>query len=106
MNMTENQFDDFKIPEEKKQQIAEELIDEQLGDEANDDDIPDIHFDLSVTPSDPTLELLAMKLASNDLIVPFYQRKFVWKIEQASRLIESFLIGLPVPQVFFYVNDE
>lgn len=104
--MTDDQYEDFQIPESKKQQIAEELIDDQLVDEDFDDDIPDIHFDLSVTPSDPTLELLAMKLDSEDLIVPFYQRKFVWKIEQASRLIESFLIGLPVPQVFFYVNDE
>lgn len=106
VGMTEDQYEDFRIPEIKKQQIAEELIDEQLVDEDCGDDIPDIHFDLSVTPSDPTLELLAMKLDSEDLIVPFYQRKFVWKIEQASRLIESFLIGLPVPQVFFYVNDE
>ena len=104
--MTDDQYEDFQIPESKKQQIAEELIDDQLVDEDFDDDIPDIHFDLSVTPSDPTLELLAMKLDSEDLIIPFYQRKFVWKIEQASRLIESFLIGLPVPQVFFYVNDE
>ena len=104
--MTNDQYEDFQIPEIKKQQIAEELIDEQLVDEDGSDEIPDVHFDLSVTPSDPTLELLAMKLNSEELIVPFYQRKFVWKIEQASRLIESFLIGLPVPQVFFYVNDE
>jgi hypothetical protein len=41
-----------------------------------------------------------------DIIIPFYQRLFVWKIEQASKLIESFLMGLPVPQVFLYVNDE
>jgi uncharacterized protein with ParB-like and HNH nuclease domain len=28
------------------------------------------------------------------------------EIEQASRLIESFLMGLPVPQVFLYVNAD
>lgn len=69
------------------------------------DEIPFVEFDISVSPSDPTLENLAQKIASGDMIVPFYQRRYVWKIEQASRLIESFLMGLPVPQVFLYIND-
>jgi uncharacterized protein with ParB-like and HNH nuclease domain len=30
----------------------------------------------------------------------------VWTIKQASLLIESFLLGLPVPQVFLYVDDD
>lgn len=70
------------------------------------DDVPFVEFDISVSPSDPSLELLANQVVRGDIIVPFYQRKYVWKIEQASRLIESFLMGLPVPQVFLYVNSE
>lgn len=70
------------------------------------DEAPYVEFDISVSPSDPTLENLVQKLNSGDMIVPFYQRRFVWKIEQASKLIESFLMGLPVPQVFLYVNDQ
>ncbi|MDZ4285337.1 MAG: DUF262 domain-containing protein, partial [Candidatus Sungbacteria bacterium] len=31
-----------------------------------------------------------------------FQRKYVWPIKKASKLIESFLLGLPVPQVFLY----
>jgi uncharacterized protein with ParB-like and HNH nuclease domain len=81
--------------------VADELM---LEEEV--DDSPFVEFDISVSPADPTLELLANKVAQGDIIVPFYQRKYVWKIEQASRLIESFLMGLPVPQVFLYVNDE
>lgn len=104
--MTDNQFDDYQIPEEKLQTIAEDVIDEQLVDEDYEDEIPDVQFDLAVTPSDPPLGVLVKQIDDGDLIVPFYQRKYVWKIEQASRLVESFLIGLPVPQVFFYVNDE
>ena len=104
--MTENQFQDYQIPDEKLQTIAEDLIDDQLVEEDCEDEIPDVQFDLAVTPSDPPLGVLAQQIDDGDLIVPFYQRKYVWKIEQASRLVESFLIGLPVPQVFFYVNDE
>ena len=79
---------------------------DELVTEDETDETPFVEFDISVAPSDPTLELLSNKFLSGDIIVPFYQRKFVWKIEQASRLIESFLMGLPVPQVFLYVNDE
>ncbi|MCB1680957.1 MAG: DUF262 domain-containing protein [Rhodospirillales bacterium] len=79
---------------------------EDLEIEEEIDETPYVEFDISVSPSDPTLELLAQQLDNDDIIIPFYQRKYVWKIEQASKLIESFLMGLPVPQVFFYVNNE
>jgi uncharacterized protein DUF262 len=79
---------------------------EELETEEEIDEAPYVEFDISVAPSDPSLELLVKQLATNDIIVPFYQRKFVWTIEQASKLIESFLMGLPVPQIFLYVNDE
>ncbi|HRN44847.1 MAG TPA: DUF262 domain-containing protein, partial [Flavobacterium sp.] len=95
--MIEDQYENFQNPLNS----VETEIDSQLTEED-----ADVQFDLVVTPSDPPLEVLARQLQDGDLIVPFYQRKYVWKIEQASRLIESFLIGLPVPQVFFYVNDE
>lgn len=77
-----------------------------LETEVEADDTPYVEFDLSVSPADPPLEMLANQVENGDLIIPFYQRKFVWRIEQASKLIESFLMGLPVPQIFLYVNDE
>jgi uncharacterized protein with ParB-like and HNH nuclease domain len=82
------------------------IEEEDLQTEEEIDDAPFVEFDIIASPSDPTLELLSEKVKVGDIIVPFYQRKYVWKIEQASRLIESFLMGLPVPQVFLYVNDE
>lgn len=36
---------------------------------------------------------------------PFYQRRPRWEKERQSRLIESFLINLPVPPVFLYEQD-
>ena len=79
---------------------------DELEIEPETDESPYVEYDISVSPSDPTLELLAQQIGRDDIIIPFYQRKFVWKIEQASKLIESFLMGLPVPQVFLYVNSE
>lgn len=86
--------------------MAEDAEFEEVKTEIEEDDSPFVEFDISVSPSDPTLELLASQVERGDIIIPFYQRRFVWKIEQASKLIESFLMGLPVPQVFLYVNDE
>ena len=79
---------------------------EDLETELEQDETPYVEFDISVSPSDPTLELLSNQLNNEDIIIPFYQRKYVWKIEQASKLVESFLMGLPVPQIFMYVNND
>ncbi len=79
---------------------------DDLQTEEENDEAPFVEFDISVSPADPTLEVLANKVVQGEIIVPFYQRKYVWKIEQASKLIESFLMGLPVPQVFLYVNPN
>ncbi len=53
-------------------------------------------------PADFTLRVLYEKWRDEELIVPKFQRKFVWTASQASRLIESFLMGLPVPEIFLY----
>ena len=73
----------------------------------NDDtETSTVEFNIVVTSSDWTLELLTSKFESDDIIIPNYQRKFVWDIRRASMLIESFAIGLPVPQVFFFENSD
>lgn len=86
--------------------MATAIDSDDLQVEEEGDEVPFVEFDISVSPSDLTLELLATQIDRGDIIIPFYQRKYVWKIEQASRLVESFLMGLPVPQVFLYVNED
>jgi len=78
--------------------------------EIKDDDDADeqslIEYDITTYPSDFTLSVLKDMWRNEDIIIPDYQRGFVWSIEQSSLLIESFLIGLPVPPVFFYFDEE
>jgi hypothetical protein len=38
--------------------------------------------------------------------VPEYQRNLAWNDEQKSQFIESLLVGLPIPFMFFYQTDE
>jgi uncharacterized protein with ParB-like and HNH nuclease domain len=65
-----------------------------------------VRYDIASYPSDLTLSVIAEMHERGDIIIPEFQRNFVWSINQSSLLVESFLIGLPVPQVFFYVDDE
>ena len=40
------------------------------------------------------------------ILDPEWQREFVWDKKRSSRLIESFLIDLPIPVIYLAVNDE
>ncbi len=61
-------------------------------------------YEIATYPADFTLEVLQTKWAAGDLVIPAFQRKFVWSHAQASKLIESFLVGLPVPAIFLYTE--
>jgi len=55
--------------------------------------------------ADYPVDSLVPRLEKEVLFVPAFQRKFVWTLRQASRFIESLLLGLPVPGVFL-ARDE
>lgn len=84
------------MKEEEDLQVDEEISEDEAF----------IHYDIASYPSDLTLSGIEQLWVNKDIVIPDFQRKFVWNIKQASLLIESFLIGLPVPQVFFYVDDD
>lgn len=43
---------------------------------------------------------------TQDLKIPFFQRKFVWTLRQASLFIESLLSNLPIPALMFYKDSN
>jgi hypothetical protein len=49
-----------------------------------------------------TVELLAAKMQKGDFVVPSYQREYTWEPERKSRFIESLIVGLPIPFLFFW----
>ena len=51
-------------------------------------------------------ELLNLHNDKEIIIRPEYQRLFRWSNEQRSRLIESILLGLPIPPIFLIENDD
>lgn len=79
---------------------------EYLESEKMDDESGNVEFEVSTHPADYTLEVLYNQWKRDKIIIPDFQRNYVWSMNQASRLIESFLMGLPVPAIFLYVGSE
>jgi hypothetical protein len=59
-------------------------------------------YDLVSTPNDFNVLTIKSFLESGAVKIPRYQRNYVWDRARASKLIESLILGLPVPQVFLY----
>jgi len=51
-------------------------------------------------------ELLNLHNAHEIVIRPEYQRLFRWSNEQRSRLIESIILGLPIPPIFLIEDND
>jgi hypothetical protein len=50
--------------------------------------------------ADFPVDLLVKRMEQGDFIIPGFQREYVWKEMEASRFIESLLIGLPTAALF------
>lgn len=53
-----------------------------------------------------SVELLAKKMKDGEFEIPPYQRADTWEDERKSRFIESLLMGLPIPFLFFWEKQE
>ena len=53
-----------------------------------------------------SVELLASKMHNGDFEIPSYQREDTWEDERKSRFVESLLMGLPIPFLFFWEKPE
>ena len=91
----------------KKGQNMAELEEElQVEPDETFEDEALVEYDIATYPSDFTLAGINTMWEAEEITIPDFQREFVWTIQQSSLLIESFLLGLPVPPVFFYIDDQ
>lgn len=66
------------------------------------EDISFTEYDISASPNDFNIKTLFDFIGSGVVKIPGFQRNYVWDIKRASKLIESIIIGIPVPQIFLY----
>lgn len=59
-------------------------------------------YDITSSPNDFNVLTLFSFIESGAVKIPGFQRNFVWDRVRASKLIESLIMGIPVPQLFLY----
>jgi hypothetical protein len=76
---------------------SDERIEDDLGDESTV-----IPFIYSITSygADYPVDGVVRRIKDGDIAIPDFQRSYVWNINEASRFVESLLLGLPVPGIF------
>lgn len=99
------------MPTEREELLEElaslpDLESDDAADESNSDDVPVVHYDITSYGIDFDVEGLVKRLQRENIIIPDYQRKFVWKLPESSRFIESLLLGLPVPGIFLAQESD
>lgn len=66
----------------------------------------DIQKEVITQPIDYNLKSLVDLIKSETInLDPFYQRRFRWDISRQSKLIESFLMNVPIPPIFLNEDD-
>jgi hypothetical protein len=90
------------------QTIESESQDELVDGETSSEDeiVPTVSYDVTSYGSDPEVEVLVNRLRRGDILIPPFQRDYVWRQPEASKFIESLLLGLPVPGVFFATDPN
>jgi uncharacterized protein with ParB-like and HNH nuclease domain len=73
---------------------------------ADDDDLQIDEYDLTATPNDFNVLTIFNFIQSGAVKIPGFQRNYVWDIKRASKLVESLILGLPVPQLFLYEESR
>ena len=63
-------------------------------------------YSISSFGADFLVDGLIKRLDEDDIFIPDFQRQFVWTLPQASRFIESILLGLPIPGIFLYREED
>ena len=84
-----------------EQDTRQNGVDDSIKDEAaSDDTVAPVRYDIASFGVDYDVEGLVRRLNRGDVLIPSFQRAYIWKLPEASRFIESLLLGLPIPGIF------
>ena len=89
--------------EAEMNRVPEEM---EVLEEENETSPAPMIYGVSSYGADYTIEVVVSRMRSGLFCAPDLQRNYVWTRSQASRLIESLLLGLPIPGVFLAKDTE
>lgn len=79
---------------------------QHLKEEENDFYSDDDLFKISSWGADLSFRELIDRYKDDELVKPELQRKYVWDKTEASRFVDSLLLGLPVPSIFLAKTQD
>ncbi|NJN67633.1 MAG: DUF262 domain-containing protein [Chloroflexaceae bacterium] len=90
----------------RQQQVSLDFdeVDEIEHEFDNGSSVP-LKYLISSYGADYTADGLVKRISQGAIVIPPFQRNYVWDILRASRFVESLLLGLPVPGIFL-VRDQ
>lgn len=95
----------YKKLKEKKIEIKDEETEEKIGEILNEIEILEtenepLQYEIKHWVSNRSFGELIDMYNEGEILKPEMQRKFVWDTLKSSRLIESIIMGLPIPPLF------
>lgn len=82
-------------------------FDNDFEEDNNLNDSPIERYQINTFTQDRAIETLLKWYKNNKLILPEFQRDYVWTYSNSCRLIESILLNLPLPNIFlFKIKDK
>ncbi len=78
----------------------------EIVDDSADESVAFDEYFISSYGLDFDVEGIVRRYQRGDIEVPGFQRGYIWTKPQASRFVESLLLGLPVPGIFLYREDD
>ncbi|MBD0864324.1 MAG: DUF262 domain-containing protein [Rhodobacteraceae bacterium] len=88
---------DIRESEDKK------LEADDAGEEISDEGVD---YKVNTYGADYPVDALVKRFDDGRIFSPEFQRNYVWSLPQASKFIESILLGLPVPNIFLYREEN
>jgi hypothetical protein len=75
-------------------------LEDQRTEEGDAEEVQPFRYAISSYGADYPVDGLVKRIREGAIYVPKFQREFVWDNKDASRFVESLLLGLPVPSIF------
>ncbi len=83
--------------------FTDELVEDEINEEDNSTEDSKLErYQINSFQQDKPVETLIKWLRNGKLILPTFQRDYVWSFSNSCRLIESVLLNLPIPNIFLF----
>lgn len=86
--------------------MSDPEADTLMEDSQTDQDFAINEYDITASPNDFNISTIVSFMERGSISIPPYQRNYTWDKRRASKLIESLMLGLPVPQLFLYEESR